>query len=283
MNHLSSKKSHLESKTWSYSSLRRVQRRGWRGRPPASATSSLETPITTTPTSSPNAASHPDSLPAKGRASTQPPRCNSAGVIIAPAFWLHPPLARLAEGLLHSEAPEELQYQGLEPGFLGICACVLGRQGDGAKRGWGAKPQNRWEWKMYSSPLSSPDCAEHTAPKQLMWKLSYVTKPLADFCEAMASQGMYHLRHFAASLLFPSPSCCSWVLLSRKLGSDSVRTSVNHWTISSLAEIPFTLKLKVIIKSKLEWCLPCARQWYRRFACANSIYPHNSPMEMVLF
>ena len=101
-------------------------------------------------------------------------------------------------------------------GFVHMCR---GRHGEGAKGRWGTKPQNLWEWKMmYSSPLSSPDCAEHTATKQPMWKLSYATKPLADFCEAVASQGMYHLRHFAASLLFPSPSCCSRVPLSRKLG-----------------------------------------------------------------
>ena len=56
----------------------------------------------------------------------------------------------------------------------------------------GTKPQNLGEWKMYSSPFS-PDCAEHTAGKQPMWKLSYATKPLADFCEAMASQGMCQL------------------------------------------------------------------------------------------
>lgn len=137
MNHLSSKKSHLESKTWSHSSLLRVHRCEWWGWPLASASSSLEMPITTTLTSSPNATSHLDFLLAKGRASTQPPWCNPAGLITAPAFWLHPPLARLTEGLLHSEASEEGQYQGLEPGFLGICACVLGEAGRGGKGAMG--------------------------------------------------------------------------------------------------------------------------------------------------
>lgn len=106
---------------------------GW---PLVSATSSLEMPITTTLTSSPNATSHLDFLLGKGRA-TRPPWCNPAGAITDPAFWLHPPLARLTEALVHSEASEEVQYQGLEPGLLRICACVLGEAGREGNGGTG--------------------------------------------------------------------------------------------------------------------------------------------------
>ena len=183
--------------------------------PLASATSSLEMPITTTLTSSPDATSYLDFLLGEGRASPWP---------------RGPTQQELSETQRSGSTHHWLDWQFILrllrrcstrgwdlacSGFLHVC---WGRQGEGAMGARGTKPQNLGEWKMYSSPFSSPDCAEHTAGKQPMWKLSYATKPPADFCEAMASQGMCQLWHFAASLLFPAPSWCSWVLLSRKLG-----------------------------------------------------------------
>ena len=113
----------------------------WRvGWPLASATSSFEMPITTTLTSSPDATSHLDFLLGEGRASPWSPWCNPAGALGDPAFWLHPPLARLT---VHSEASEEVQYRGLGPGLLRISACVLaeaGRRGDGGTGNQATEP-----------------------------------------------------------------------------------------------------------------------------------------------
>lgn len=72
-------------------------------------------------------------LLAEGRASAQCPGCNPAGALTAPATQPHPPLARLTEGLARPEASEEVQHQGLEPGFLRSCVCVL--RGGGEKEG----------------------------------------------------------------------------------------------------------------------------------------------------
>lgn len=95
-------------------------------------------------------------LLAEGRASAQCPGCNPAGALTAPATQPHPPLARLTEGLARPEASEEVQHQGLEPGFLRSCVCVL--RGGGRKRGRGERGESSHTTCEHGrrTPLPSP-------------------------------------------------------------------------------------------------------------------------------
>lgn len=136
--------------------------------------------------------------------------------------------------------------------------------GGGRERGrWGhGEPSHRtWE-NGRCTPLPSPRL---TVPSTLLANSRCGNSPMRPshrltFVKLWPAKECASFDTSLPPFSFPLPLDVLGFCYPGNLGSDSVRTSANHRTISSLAEINFMLKLKVITKGKLEWFLPCARQ-----------------------
>lgn len=67
--------------------------------------------------------------------------------------------------------------------------CVWGEADGMANQATQPVPMGVKTWQMYASRRSSlPDCTEHIRTTQPVWKLSYMTKQLADFVKLRAAR-----------------------------------------------------------------------------------------------